>query len=61
MNHPEDITPEHAEQLLALVGMMSDLGRQSLGFLVGYMASKNIDLAVEAFGALMSAKLPEDS
>jgi hypothetical protein len=60
MNHPEDVTPEHAEQLLALVGMMNDLGRQSLGFLVGYMAAQNIDLAIEAFGALMSVKLPEE-
>lgn len=60
MNDPEEITQEHADQLLALVGMMNDLGRQSLGFLVGYMASKNIDLALEAFGALMSTQLPED-
>jgi hypothetical protein len=60
MNHSENLTPEHAEQLLALVGMMNDLGRQSLGFLVGYMASQNIDLAIEAFGALMSVTLPED-
>jgi len=61
MNDHEEITPQHAEQLLAVVGMMNDLGRDSLGFLVGYMASKDIDLAIEAFGALMSAKLPEGS
>lgn len=61
MNHPEEVTPEYAQQLLAMVGMMNDLGRQSLGFLVGYMASKDIDLAIEAFGVLMSQQLPEDA
>jgi hypothetical protein len=60
MNRPEEVTPEYAQQLLGVVSMMNDLGRQSLGFLVGYMASKDIDLALEAFGALMSAELPED-
>ena len=54
MNHPEEITPEYAERLVALLGMMGDLGRDSLAFLVGHMARrKNVDLAIEAFGALM--------
>jgi hypothetical protein len=57
MNHPEEITPEHAERLVALLVMMGDLGRDGLAFLVGHMASKNIDLAIEAFGALMGTEL----
>lgn len=61
MNHPEEITPEYAERLVALLGMMSDLGREALGFLVGHMASRDIDLAIEAYGALMATELPEDS
>ena len=62
MNPPEEITPEHAERLVTLLGMMGDLGRESLGFLVGHMASRNIDLAIEAYGALMATELPlEDS
>ena len=58
MNPPEEITPEHAQRLVALLGMMGDLDRDSLAFLVGHMASKNIDLAIEAFGALMATQLP---
>jgi hypothetical protein len=62
MNLPEEITPEYAERLVALLGMMSDLDRDGLGFLVGHMASRNIDLAIEAYGALMGTELPlEDS
>lgn len=57
MNHPEEITPEYAERLVALLGMMGDLGRDSLAFLVGHMASKDVDLAIEAFGALMGTEL----
>jgi hypothetical protein len=57
MNHSEEITPEYAERLVALLGMMGDLGRDSLAFLVGHMASKDIDLAIEAFGALMGTEL----
>ena len=30
-----------------------------MGFLVGYMASKDIDLAIEAYGALLASKLPQ--
>jgi hypothetical protein len=60
MNSPEEITPEHAERLITLLGMMSDLDRESLGFLVGHMASKNIGLAIEAYGALMATELPVD-
>jgi len=58
MNSPEEITPEQAERLVSLLGMMSDLSRESLGFLVGHMASRNVDLAIEAYGALMATELP---
>jgi hypothetical protein len=58
MNHPEEIAPQHAERLITLLGMMSDLGREGLGFLVGHMASKDIELAIEAYGALMSLQVP---
>jgi hypothetical protein len=58
MNPPEEITPEQAERLVGLLGMMSDLGREALGFLVGHMASRNIDLAIEAYGALIGTELP---
>ena len=62
MNHPEEITPEYAERLVALLGMMGDLGRDRLAFLVGHMAAKDVDLAIEAFSALMSTELSiEDS
>jgi hypothetical protein len=62
MNPPEEITSEHAERLVRLLGMMSDLGREGLAFMVGHMASKNIDLAIEAFGALMATEVSlEDS
>jgi len=57
MNPPEELTPQYVERLVALLGMMGDLDRDGLGFLVGHMASKNIDLAIEAFGALMSTDL----
>jgi hypothetical protein len=60
MNHPEEITPEFAESLLTLLGMMSDLDRQALGFMVGHMASRNLDLAIEAYGALMATDLPKE-
>ena len=43
---------------MALLGMMGDLSRDGLAFLVGHMASKDIDLAIEAFGALMGTELP---
>ena len=58
MNPPEEITPEYAERVVTLLGMMGDLGSEALGFLVGHMASKNIDLAIEAYGALMATELP---
>ena len=62
MNPPEEITPEHAGRLVGLLGMMGDLNRESLAFLVGHMAAKNIDLAIEAFGALMATQVSlEDS
>ena len=58
MNHPEEITPQQAERLITLLGMISDLGREGLAFLVGHMASKDVDLAIEAYGALMSSQVP---
>ncbi len=58
MNSSEEITPQYAERLVALLGMMGDLDRDRLAFLVGHMASKNIDSAIEAFGALMSTEVP---
>jgi hypothetical protein len=60
MNLPEEITPEYAGRLVALLAMMGDLDRDHLGFLVGHMASRNIDLAIEAYGALMATELPVD-
>jgi hypothetical protein len=61
MNHPEEITPEHAERLVNLLSMISDLGREGLGFLVGHMASRDIDLAIEAYGALMGTNLSQEN
>jgi hypothetical protein len=61
MNPPEEITPQYAERLVALLSMMGDLGREGLAFLVGHMASKDIDLAIEAYGALMATELPADT
>lgn len=62
MNPPEEITPEQAERLVGLLVMMSDLGREGLAFMVGHMAAKNTDLAIEAFGALMATEVSlEDS
>jgi hypothetical protein len=58
MNTPEEVTPEDAERLVRLLGMMSDLGREALGFLVGHMASRNIDLAIDAYGALIATEVP---
>ncbi len=58
MNNPKKITPEYAESLVGLLSMMGDLDRDGLGFLVGHMASKNLDLAIEAYGALMATEVP---
>jgi hypothetical protein len=58
MNHPNEISPEYAESLVALLGMMGDLDREALAFLVGHMAAKDIDLAIEAYGALMMTRVP---
>jgi hypothetical protein len=58
MNHPEEIAPQDAERLVTLLCMMGDLDREGLAFLVGHMASKNVDLAIEAYGALMATDLP---
>jgi hypothetical protein len=62
MNPPGEITPEHAERLVRLLGMLSELGREGLAFMVGHMAAKDIHLAIEAFGALMATEISlEDS
>jgi hypothetical protein len=58
MNPPNEITPEYAESLVSLLSMMGDLDREALAFLVGHMASRNIDLAIEAYGALMTTRVP---
>lgn len=58
MNPPEEISPQYADRLVTLLGMMGELGRDGLAFLVGHMAAKNVDLAIEAFGALMGTELP---
>jgi len=60
MNTPEEITPQYADRLVGLLCMMGDLGREGLAFLVGHMASKDIDLAIEAYGALLATELPSD-
>jgi hypothetical protein len=57
MNPPMEISPEQAGRLVALLSMMGDLDRDGLAFLVGHMASKNIDLAIEAYGALMGTEM----
>jgi len=61
MNPPDEITPQQADRLVTLLGMMGDLDREGLAFLVGYTASKNVNLAIEAFGALMGTELPLES
>ncbi|MGD0701303.1 MAG: hypothetical protein ABSA02_15635 [Trebonia sp.] len=58
MNHPKEISPEYAEGLVGLLSMMGDLDRDRLGFLVGHMAARNLDLAIEAYSALMATELP---
>ena len=61
MNTPQEITPEYAERLVTLCTMISDVDREGMAFLVGHMASKNLDLAIEAYGALMTTALPPDN
>jgi len=61
MNPPKEINPQHADRLVVLLGMLGDLNREGLAFLVGYTASKNMNLAVEAYGALMGTELPRES
>jgi hypothetical protein len=58
MNPPEELTPQRAERLVSLLCMMGDLDREGLAFLVGHMASKDTDLAIEAYSALMTTELP---
>jgi hypothetical protein len=58
MNPSDEITPQHAERLVTLLGMISDLGRDGMAFVVGHMASRDTDLAIEAYAALMSTDLP---
>jgi hypothetical protein len=59
-HHEEELTPQHADRLVTLLGMMGDLGHESLAFLVGHMAAQNIDVAITAYGALMGTSLPLD-
>jgi hypothetical protein len=61
MNTPQEITPEYAERLVTLCTMISDVDREGMAFLVGHMASKNIDLAIEAYGALLTTALPSEN
>jgi hypothetical protein len=61
MNTPQEITPEYAERLVTLCTMISDVDREGMAFLVGHMAAKNIDLAIEAYGALMTTALPSEN
>ena len=58
MNSPQEISPEYAQRLMSLLTMISDVDREGMAFLVGHMASRNIDLAIEAYGALMTTALP---
>lgn len=60
MNPPDDITPQEAGRLITLLSMMGDLSREHLAFLVGHMASRDIDLAIEAYGALLGTELPAE-
>lgn len=60
MNPPKEISPEHAGRLVTLLCMMGDLDRDGLAFLVGHMAAQNIDLAIEAYGALMGTVVSAD-
>ena len=48
MNPSQEITPEYAERLVTLCTMISDVDREGMAFLVGHMAAKNVDLAIEA-------------
>jgi hypothetical protein len=41
--------------------MISDVDHEGMAFLVGHMASKNVDLAIEAYGALMATALPSEN
>ena len=61
MNTPQEISPEHAQRLVSLLIMISDVDREGMAFLVGHMASKDIDLAIEAYGALMTTALPSEN
>ena len=61
MNTPQEISPEHAQRLVSLLTMISDVDREGMAFLVGHMASRNIDLAIEAYGALMTTALPPEN
>ena len=60
MNPPEEITPDRAQRLVGLLGMMGDLSRDGLAFLVGHMAARDTDLAIEAYAALMATELPAE-
>jgi hypothetical protein len=59
--YPQEISPEYAQRLVSLMIMISDVDREGMAFLVGHMASRNIDLAIEAYGALMTTALPSEN
>jgi hypothetical protein len=61
MNPPQEISPEYAQRLVTLLSMISDVDREGMAFLVGHMASRNTDLAIEAYGALMSTGWPSET
>lgn len=61
MNPPQEISPEYAQRLVTLLSMISDVDCEGMAFLVGHMASRNPDLAIEAYGALMSTGLPSET
>jgi hypothetical protein len=61
MNTPQEISPEYAKRLVSLLTMIGDVDREGMAFLVGHMASRNIDLAIEAYGALMTTALPSEN
>jgi hypothetical protein len=47
---------EDAQKLVALFEMGSDCNFDELAFMVGFMAAKNVDLAIDAFCAMRQAR-----
>jgi hypothetical protein len=58
---PGEMDLEQAQRLVTLLTMISDLDRTGMGFIVGHVASRNLDLVIEAYGELMGTELPEDA